>query len=52
MKNYRIDICDIDGLFGKKGTYIEVKGFMDDHSRQKIRLFKEQYPNKILLTLG
>ena len=30
IKNYRIDILDVDGLFGFKNCYIEVKGYFSD----------------------
>ena len=50
--HYRIDIQDIDGLFGIKNTFLEIKGFMDEKSKLKIKLFKEQYPQYTLLTLG
>lgn len=52
IKNYRIDIQDIEGLFGVRNAYIEVKGFMDERSKLKIKLFREQYPQHILLTVS
>lgn len=50
--NYIIDMCDIDGLFDKPGTYIEVKGYMDERSLIKINCFKEQYPQYKLIIIG
>lgn len=50
--NYIIDICDINGLFDKPGTYIEVKGYMDERSLIKINCFKKQYPQYKLIIIG
>ena len=50
--HYRIDIQDIDGLFGYKEAYIEIKGFMNEKSKNKIENFKNQYTDKKLLTIG
>lgn len=49
---YRIDMKDLDGVFGIKGAYIEVKGYCDDADRLKMRMFKEQYPQEKLLLIG
>lgn len=51
IKNYRIDIQDIDGLFCKN-AYLEIKGYMDEKSEEKIKLFREQYPQYKLLIIG
>lgn len=50
--NYIIDICDVEGLFAEAGTYIEVKGYMDEKSIIKINSFREQYPQYKLITIG
>ena len=50
--NYIVDICDVDGLFDDPGTYIEVKGYMDEKSLLKINCFKEQYPQYKLIVIG
>lgn len=52
IKNYRIDILDVDGLFGFKNCYIEVKGYMDEQSERKIKLFREQYPDLKLIVIS
>ncbi|AEO93299.1 gp28 [Bacillus phage G] len=52
LKYYRLDIKDIDGVFGVKNAFIEVKGFMKEEDREKIRLFKQQYPNETLMIIG
>lgn len=52
IKYYRIDICDIEGLFGIPGAFIEVKGFMKNEDRIKIQEFRKQYPDEKLLVLG
>ena len=52
IHNYIIDFCDVDGLFTIPGTFIELKGHMDDKSKQKIESFKEQYPQHKLITIG
>ena len=49
---YRVDLLDIDGLFGVPGAYIEIKGYMDDDSKSKILAFREQYPQYTLLVVG
>lgn len=51
-KYYRIDIQDIDGIFGIKNAYIEVKGFYKEKDREKVRLFREQYQDEKLLLIG
>lgn len=50
--NYIIDICDVDGLFDEPGTYIEIKGYMDDLSLTKINAFRQQYPQHKLIVIG
>ena len=52
IKYYRIDIQDLEGLFGIPGAFIEVKGFMKKEDRIKIEAFRKQYPDKTLLVLG
>ena len=49
---YFVDLLDIEGLLAEPGTYIEIKGYMDKWSQEKILLFREQYPNLKLITLG
>lgn len=51
IKNYRIDIQDVDGLF-LKNAFLEIKGYMDNKSKEKIQLFREQYPQYTLLIIG
>lgn len=52
VHKYIIDICDIEGLFAESGTYIEIKGYMDEKSIIKINSFREQYPQYKLITIG
>jgi len=52
VRCYRIDIKDVDGFFGVKGAYIEVKGFFNQRDRMKVKLFREQYPNEKLFLIG
>lgn len=52
IKDYRVDILDINGVFGTPGAYLEVKGFLKERDKEKIKLFKDQYPEKTLLLLG
>lgn len=52
IHNYIIDICDIDGLFAAPGTFIEIKGYMDERSLLKINCFKRQYPQYNLIIIG
>ena len=49
---YRVDLLDIDGLFGIPGAYIEIKGYMDEDSKNRILAFREQYPQYKLLIVG
>jgi len=49
---YFIDCQDIDGFFGIKNAFIEIKGFLSDSARQKIEAFKRQYQNETLLIIG
>jgi hypothetical protein len=51
-RDYRLDILDVEGLFGVKGAYIEVKGFFNERDRLKVECFRKQYPNETLLMLG
>lgn len=52
VRNYRIDMLDVDGVFGVPGAYLEVKGFYKQEDRLKVKLFREQYPNETLLLVG
>ncbi|MNV42447.1 hypothetical protein D3C71_1341200 [compost metagenome] len=52
IRNYRIDMKDIEGVFGIPGAYLEIKGFFKQKDRIKVKLFKEQYPNETLLMVG
>ena len=49
---YRIDIQDACGLFGNKNQYIEVKGYMNEESIEKINAFRKEYPNYKLIVIG
>lgn len=49
---YIIDICDVEGLFAEPGTYIEIKGYMDERSQLRINCFREQYPQHKLIIIG
>lgn len=49
---YIVDICDVDGLFAEPGTYIEIKGYMDERSQLRINCFREQYPQHKLIIIG
>ena len=50
---YRVDLLDIDNFFGfGKDVYIEIKGFMDEKSWNKICMFRKTYGNDKLIVLS
>jgi len=50
--NYRVDFQDVKGVFGKPGAYVEVKGYMDPHSRERILAFRQKYGEDSLIVVG